>query len=75
MYQVFCLTAQKEAEAYEHHTLLDALAQAKFLRECGNRFVTIVSENPDVVGKPGVDSVVDGKLPDGSDYTWKKRRI
>lgn len=75
MYQVFCITAGEKAEAYGCHTLLDALAQAKDLRECGCRFVTIASENPNNVGKMGVDHVADGKLPDGNDYTWKKRRI
>lgn len=37
-------------------------------------FVTLVSEHPDMVGEAGASAVVDGKLPDGSDYTWKKRR-
>jgi hypothetical protein len=35
-------------------------------------FVTMVSEDPNHVGKPGVDSVVDGKTPDGVAYTWNK---
>ena len=38
----------------------------------GMTFVTMVSENPDSVGRPGVDSVVDGKTPDGVAYTWNK---
>lgn len=75
MYQVFCLTPQEEAEAYKCHTLIEALNQAKVLRECGCRYVAVVSENPNNVGKMGVDHVADGKLPDGTDYTWKKRRI
>lgn len=37
--------------------------------------VTISNDEITIVGKFGVDSVADGKLPDGADYTWKKRRI
>jgi hypothetical protein len=33
-------------------------------------FITMVGENQNQVGKAGVDSVVDGKTPDGVDYTW-----
>lgn len=43
-------------------------------KEPGVTHVTISSEMPDSVGKPGVDSIVDGKTPDGHDYTWMKRR-
>jgi hypothetical protein len=32
------------------------------------------SENVDQVGNPGVDSIKDGKTPDGEEYTWVKRR-
>lgn len=75
MFIVFCYTKFCEAEAFECNTLTEALEQAKVLRECGNRFVTIASELPECVTLPGVDSIVGGKLPDGNDYTWKKRRI
>lgn len=44
------------------------------LRKDGMRHVSMSSENPDSVGKQGVDSVVDGKTPDGVEYTWMKRR-
>jgi hypothetical protein len=37
-------------------------------------FVTITGNGYDIVGKFGVDSIVDGKCPDGADYTWMKRR-
>jgi hypothetical protein len=52
-----------------------ALNWTKFLRDRGRTFVTMVSENPDVVGKPGVDGIENGLLPDGNTYEWKKRRI
>ena len=39
------------------------------------QFVTITGDGMEIVGVFGADSVKDGKLPDGHDYTWKKRRI
>lgn len=35
-------------------------------------FVTFVAELSNQVGKSGVDTVRDGKTPDGHDYTWSK---
>lgn len=74
MYQVFFIDPFGEAGAVECLTLTDALRWATELRDNGNRFVTIASENPNSVGQPGVDSVKDGVLPDGEEYTWRKRR-
>jgi len=45
-----------------------AMAFAKEL----NVFVTIQGGEFEIVGKFGVDSVVDGKTPDGVAYTWNK---
>lgn len=45
-----------------------AMAFAKEL----NAFVTIQGGEFEIVGKFGVDSVVDGKTPDGVAYTWNK---
>ena|ERR1035437_519425 len=36
--------------------------------------ITMVSENVDMVGEQGVDSIVDGKTPAGLPYDWKKHR-
>lgn len=59
--------------------LLGALAYMADIRRqalCDDiKFITMVGENANQVGKPGVDAVVDNKLPDGTDYTWTKRRI
>ena len=50
-----------------------AMALMKELRADSDlEFVTMVSQNPMSVGKPGVDAVVNGKTPDGHDYTWSK---
>jgi hypothetical protein len=37
-----------------------------------NQFVTMTSQNSNSVGKAGVDSVEDGKTPDGQEYSWSK---
>ena len=55
----------------EFETLALAMTWAKELGE----FVTIQVNGMELVGKFGADSIVDGKCPDGADYTWKKRRI
>lgn len=38
-------------------------------------FVTIIGGEDIIVGRFGVDAVVAGVLPNGIDYTWRKRRI
>ena len=37
-----------------------------------NEFVTITGPEFEIVGKFGVDSVVNGKCPDGIAYDWNK---
>jgi hypothetical protein len=53
--------------------LSEALKECEMLRQSGRTFVTMVSENPNNVGKKGVAGVVDGMLPDGSKYDWTKK--
>ncbi len=55
----------------EFVTLSEAMQFSKEL----NCFVTIKGDGMELVGIFGSASVNDGKLPDGTDYTWKKRRI
>jgi hypothetical protein len=45
----------------------------KFSKSLGS-FVVISGGDTEIVGKFGVDSVKEGVLPDGSDYSWCKRR-
>lgn len=52
----------------EFITLDLAMDYAKTL----DSFVVIKGNGLEVVGKFGVDSVVDGKTPDGVAYTWNK---
>ena len=51
-------------------TLDEALKLAKEM----NQLVTIEGHGIEIIGLFGVDVVLDGKCPDGSAYTWKKRR-
>jgi len=74
MYKVYWTDTQNQPCAQEFSDLTLALAHAKFVRDLGRTFVTMVSEDPNVVGPQGVDSVENGMLPDGNKYTWKKRR-
>jgi len=46
------------------------MAWAKELGE----FVTIQFDDMEVTGKFGADGIIDGKLPNGEAYKWKKRR-
>ena len=74
MYKVYWMSEEDTAVYQDFEDLASALQHSKYLRDVGRSFVTMVSENPNCVGKQGVDSVVDGKLPDGTNYEWKKRR-
>ena len=49
-------------------TLDEAMHTAKAM----NEFVTIKSADFEMVGMFGVDSIRDGKCPDGVAYTWNK---
>ena len=49
-------------------TLTEAMAFAKIV----GMFVTITGPDFEVCGVFGVDSVEDGKCPDGVAYTWNK---
>ena len=63
MYKV--ITKEQEQE----FTSLDlAMEYAKLI----NEFVTISGGEFEIVGRFGVDSVTDGKTPDGVAYTWNK---
>jgi hypothetical protein len=63
MYRVIC----KEKES-NFETLDLAMAFAKLT----NEFVTIKGDIFEIVGMFGVDSIKDGKCPDGVAYDWNK---
>ncbi len=72
MFKIYWTDADGRAQAQDETLLTQALAVVKARRDEGHRFVTMVSEDPAHVGKPGVDAVVDGKTPDGQTYDWSK---
>ena len=74
MFKVYWTDRDGKPDAEEYDDMSLALQVTNSLRNDGFRFVTMVSENPNSVGKPGVDAVVDGKTPDGEAYTWMMRR-
>jgi len=53
---------------YEVYSLDDAMFLAKKM----NEFVSIKGPDFEAVGKFGVDTVKDGKCPDGVAYDWNK---
>jgi hypothetical protein len=57
-------------ETFKVLTLAEAMNLAKHM----NEFVTIKGADFEVCGIFGVDSIENGKCPDGVDYTWMKRR-
>ena len=72
MYKIYWTDANAQACAQDATQLTEALAIVKAQRDAGYRFVTMVAEDPQHVGKPGVDAVEDGKTPDGQAYDWSK---
>jgi hypothetical protein len=59
----------KHTEAITEFDTLDlAMAFAKTL----NEFVSITGSDFEVVGRFGVDTVANGKCPDGIAYDWNK---
>jgi len=63
MYKLITKTQEQEFDNLDL-----AMDQAKAL----NEFVTIVGNGFEIVGRFGVDSVRDGKCPDGIAYDWNK---
>jgi hypothetical protein len=57
-------------ETFKVLTLAEAMNLAKHM----NEFVTIRGDDFEVCGIFGVDSIKDGKCPDGVAYDWMKRR-
>jgi len=55
-------------ETFKVLTLAEAMNLAKHM----NEFVTIKGADFEVCGMFGIDSVVDGKTPDGVEYDWNK---
>jgi hypothetical protein len=74
MYKVYWTAPDGQACSQDYLEMVEALTETNRLRTLGRAYVTMCSENPNQVGMMGVDSVEDGKLPSGENYTWRKRR-
>lgn len=72
MFKIYWTEAHTQACSQDEQQLTQALEIVKNKRDAGHTFVTMVAQDPQQVGKPGVDAVVDGKTPDGHDYEWSK---
>lgn len=76
MYKIYWTDCSGQMFGEEFADMGAALNMSNSLRCSGaNRFITMSAENTDQVGQMGVDAVVNGKLPNGEDYTWKMRRL
>lgn len=64
------ITVKHNTETHEFESLDQAMEWAKAIGE----FVTIEFDGKQVVGIFGAAGVVEGKCPDGVDYSRKKRR-
>lgn len=64
--------ANPASQAFLGSQLVEALAHAELKRREGRHHVIISTELAESVGRPGVATVADRKLPDGSDYEWSK---
>jgi len=62
------------SQGMEFDDMAKALDFCQTVRNGGARFVTMASENPNQVGKMGVDTIKDGILPDGLEYVYKTGR-
>lgn len=72
MFKIYWTDAAGQVHGQEAAAIVEALQITKTQRDAGHTFVTMASENPENTGKPGVDTVADGKTPDGQDYDWSK---
>lgn len=64
---------EPKCRSFNSDELTVALNFCQEQRTAGFQHVSLSSENPNSVGKPGVDTVANGKTPDGHDYTWSKQ--
>jgi hypothetical protein len=72
VFRIYWIDENNRAHAEEAAEIAQALQITKDKRDAGYRFVTMASESSQNVGKQGVDTIVDGKTPDGHDYDWSK---
>jgi hypothetical protein len=64
--------SEPKSQSFTMAQMSEALTFMNEQRNAGMRHVCMSVENPNMVGSKGVDSIKDGKTPDGQDYTWSK---
>lgn len=70
---IFWFRSGPRCEFYLPEEMSQALSRMNDIRkDPENEFVGFVSQDSNCVGKRGVDSVQDGKTPDGHSYEWSK---
>jgi hypothetical protein len=75
MFKVFWVDHVNEAYSKDFEDMGKALTFTQELRNIHQRrFVTMVCEDVNQVGKMGVSAVEDGVLPNGDPYTYKSKR-
>jgi len=74
MFKVYWTDREGKPDAEEFADLTQALKVSHSLRNDGFEHVVMSSQVTNSVGRPGVDSVIDGVLPNGDIYEWKMRR-
>jgi hypothetical protein len=74
MYKVYWTDRDGKPDAEEYDDLAVALKVTHSLRNDGYTHVVMSTQNTNNVGAMGVDSVIDGVLPNGDVYEWKMRR-
>lgn len=72
MFKIYWTDHDGAPNSFDEEDINVALRMTEEMRNAGMTFVTMVSENPNSIGKPGVAAVENGKTPDGQDYTWSK---
>lgn len=72
MFKIYWTDHSGHPQAQDETQLPAALKFVEDKRREGMSFVTMVADNPDHVGKPGVAAIENGKTPDGLDYDWSK---
>ncbi len=72
MFKIYWTDHDNTVHGQEASAIVQALQITKEKRDAGYTFVTMANENPQHVGKQGVDTIVDGKTPDGHAYEWSK---
>jgi hypothetical protein len=65
MYKVYWTEEDGQARSEDYLEMIEALTRVNNMRTVGRSYVAMVGENPNQVGKMGVDSIEDGKLPNG----------